>query len=258
MWDIVPLDLGTLFLTKVGKRCVERSPGMNVGEISGVPCIAWLLTNQKNGRKILVDAGPSPDPLRDSDLHGKIERTKQQQLTYVLGQYQTLVSEIDTIILTHLHWDHMLGVLDIPKAKVIVQRRELSYAVAPLDSERASYELNDPTMPPPFLRFLQRIEVVDGDVVWEEGIRLIPLPGHSPGSQGVYVSGPNQTYFIVGDLLDGYENYFQSTPTCLYSNLKEFQQSLTIVQQKEKNDHAIILPGHEEAVWDVLETRRLE
>lgn len=258
MWDIVPLNLGTLFLTKVGKRCIERSPDMDAGEISGVPCIAWLLTNQKNGKKILVDAGPSSDPLRDSELHGKIERVEQQRLEYVLRQYKTLVSEIDTIILTHLHWDHMLGVLDIPKVKVIVQRRELSYAVAPLASERASYELNDPTTPPPFLRFLWRIEVVDGEVMWDEGIRLIPLPGHTPGSQGVYVSGSEQSFFIVGDLLDGYENYFQDTPTCLYSNLKEFQQSLSTVRQKEKNDHAIILPGHEEAVWDVLKIRRPE
>ena len=35
-------------------------------------------------------------------------------------------------ILTHLHWDHAYGVLELPKAKVIVQKEELKYACLPI------------------------------------------------------------------------------------------------------------------------------
>lgn len=255
MWDIKPLNVGTLFLTKVGKRCVERTPISDAGVISGIPCIVWLLTNQQNGKKMLVDAGPSVDPERDSILHGKIERKPEQQLKYVLAQQDTELSEIDTVILTHLHWDHMLGVLELPWAKVIVQKKELTYAVAPLALEYASYELNDPSQPPPFLRFLSQIEVVDGDCQFEKDIRLIPLPGHTPGSQGVYIQSSIGKVLLTGDLFDSYENLRRKTPTCLYSSLEEFHSSLDKVLQLEKIEQAIIFPGHDYEVWKELQRR---
>ena len=51
MWKITPLNFGVLTVTKSG-----LTYGCGVGEKMEVPCIGWLLTNNK-GTKILVDQG---------------------------------------------------------------------------------------------------------------------------------------------------------------------------------------------------------
>lgn len=252
MWTIEPLHVGTLFLTKVGQNYHYHRVNDDASNVSGVPCIVWLLKNNETGKIILVDAGPSEDPKRDSMLHGKIERKPEQQLAYLLAQRNIQLTDVEEIILTHLHWDHMLGVLIMPQAKVIVQKKELEYSLTPYPFDYAPYELNDATQEPPVIRFLKQIEVVDGKQTLGEGIELIPIPGHTVGSQGVLVDCGEKRYFITGDLLDSYHNMKDEAPTCLFSSLDEFYSSLNLVKQLDRQG-VIILPGHDMEVWQHFE-----
>jgi glyoxylase-like metal-dependent hydrolase (beta-lactamase superfamily II) len=90
--------------------------------------------------------------------------------------------EIDVLILTHLHGDHASSLHLFPRARVLVQRDELRYAVAPLAPHRWAYESY-----PPLGLAADRFEVLDGDAEIAEGVSVHLTPGHPPGLQGVAV-----------------------------------------------------------------------
>jgi glyoxylase-like metal-dependent hydrolase (beta-lactamase superfamily II) len=88
--------------------------------------------------------------------------------------------DIDIVIMTHLHCDHIaLGYL-YKNAKFIIQKRELDYArnPHPIDAElydRPSFEgLN--------------WEVIDGDREIIPGVSVFLTTGHSPGGQSIEVN----------------------------------------------------------------------
>ena len=249
MFEIIPINAATFRLTRTAQMGTHLS-SENPGEISELPSIVWLLKSE-DGRNILVDAGPSSNVQRDCEFHGYVSRTEDQQLKTALQKHGVAINNIDLIILTHLHWDHCLGIEDIPDAKVIVQRTELQYAIAPIQLEMGSFDLTDHSQPPLFLRCHHRFHVVDGYYRLEDGLELIPLPGHSPGSQGVLVTTRQGKYLIAGDLVDSFHNLELSAPTGVYTSLKDFEESLA----KAHNLGAKILPSHDYSVFDMFHVR---
>lgn len=249
MFDIIPLNVATFRLTKTAQMGTHLS-SENPGEISELPSIVWLL-KADDGRNILVDAGPSKDVQRDCVYHGYVARSEEQQLEAALRRHKVDINHIDLVILTHLHWDHCLGVEDIPNARLVVQRTELQYAIAPIRLEMGSFDLTDTSKPPLFLRCHQRFRIVDGYCRLEEGLELVPLPGHSPGSQGVLVQTHNGKYLIAGDLVDSYHNLEKSAPTGVYTSLRDFEESLA----RARNIGATILPSHDYSVFDMFEVQ---
>ena len=249
MWKIKPLKVADLTLTRVAALS-KVAVACNPGELLTVPDVAWLLTETETGRHILVDTGPSEDSSRDSLYHSPVSKTPEQQLDYQLLQAGVAPEEIDTVLLTHLHWDHGYGVYKVPNAKVYVQKDELAYAVTPFEVHKGAYELNDTSKPPYFFGYFHRIVTVDGDVDFCRGIKLIKLPGHSPGSQGILVETPAGQCLITGDLYYNMENVTQQIPTGVYTSLYDYYSSFQKVTALGKN--IILLPGHDENVFEVL------
>lgn len=249
MWRIKPLDVATLTLNRVAtiyKIAIKANPG----KILKVPNIAWLLIEEETEKCILVDTGSSDDPKRDSQFHNPVEKTIKQQLDYALKKEGVEAESIDTVILTHLHWDHGYGVYKLPNAKVYVQRDELQYAVVPFTVHKGAYELNDTSKPPYFFKFFHQLKVIDGDRKFCSGIDLIKLPGHSPGSQGVLVQTRNGRYLITGDLCYNMNNYNEDIPTGVYLSLYDYYGSYAKI--KNLGDDITLLCGHDYNSFDIL------
>ena len=250
MWTIKALHVADLTLTRVAaisKVAVAAHPG----DLLTVPDVAWLLTEVETGRHILVDTGPSEDPARDSLYHSPVSKTSEQQLDYQLHLVGVSPEEIDTVLLTHLHWDHGYGVYKVPNAKVYVQKDELAYAVTPFEVHKGAYELNDTSKPPYFFGYFHRIVTVDGDVEFCSGIKLIKLPGHSPGSQGILVQTPAGQCLITGDLYYDMDNVEQKIPTGVYTSLYDYYASFQKVAALGKD--LILLPGHAAHIFQTLD-----
>ena len=112
---------------------------------------------------------------------------------------------IDRIILTHMHWDHASGVEEFPDAEVWTTKEEYDFA------------FSDNAHAPAFLK-----SQYDGKILWKRisfsprpyeifsssmdfyndgSIIIVALPGHSPGSIGIFVNlSPDKRYFFTGDL----------------------------------------------------------
>jgi glyoxylase-like metal-dependent hydrolase (beta-lactamase superfamily II) len=138
---------------------------------------AWLvLGSQKN---ILIDCAGIMDIERLRSLGIKAE---------VLGDLKESLKkeglspeDIDIIIATHLHPDHIVSAKDFPRAKIIVQKKELIGALNPCPVLQFIYpqEVIKP------LFEANRFQLVDGDAEIEPGIRVMLTPDHTAGGQSV-------------------------------------------------------------------------
>ncbi|MEU7757096.1 MBL fold metallo-hydrolase [Micromonospora sp. NPDC049171] len=109
-------------------------------------------------------------------------------------------ADVDTVVLTHLHTDHIgWAVTGTPgrpyfsNASYLVQRAELDAA-----------ETLNPALPAGLvapLRAAGQLRVVDGETTLTPAVRLLPTPGHTPGHQSVLVTSAEERVLLTGDLL---------------------------------------------------------
>jgi glyoxylase-like metal-dependent hydrolase (beta-lactamase superfamily II) len=108
-------------------------------------------------------------------------------------------ADVATIVLTHLHNDHMGWAVprDSPftEARVVVQQADVDLYAANRDQAGQYDLLIEP------LRAQGRLQIVDGDRTLSPGVRIIATPGHTPGHQSVLVDTGDDRVLITGDLL---------------------------------------------------------
>ncbi len=200
--------------------------------------------------KILVDTGGS-DTEWAGRYHHPLERTPDEEPVKALEKVGVAPSDIDVIVNTHLHWDHCFNNHLFPRAKILVQAEEMRYAILPLRCQALFYESQLIGMTPPWLRTLDRMEAVEGEKEIEEGIRLIPLPGHTLGFQGVLVELESGPCLIAGDNCPLFENWEGKDgsghiPPGIHADLRACYDSFNRMDSLTDR----ILPGHDLKVLD--------
>src|SRR5262245_63358006 len=100
------------------------------------------------------------------------------------------LASIDVIINTHLHFDHCGGNRLFTGRPIYVQRRELDDA-----RSKDGYTIPE-WVEAPGAQYVP----VDGALEFLPGLRLLPAPGHTPGSQVVVVDTGGRSVVIGGDV----------------------------------------------------------
>ena len=221
-----------------------------------LPIYSYLVQTRPAGLTLLFDLGCAPPQLAASRGHTTVG---QPHLTAAdaLRALHVDPAAIHAVVVSHLHWDHSHGLGDFPNAEILIQRRELQYAFAPHPEQWAPYDSWELGLTPGWLEHLDRIRPLDGVVTLAEGVRVVPLPGHTPGSQGLVVDADGRTYCCCGDHLVTYENLEVSprpgrsggpVPPGVHTDLVAWRESLS----RMINAGWIPLPAHEARVEAVL------
>jgi N-acyl homoserine lactone hydrolase len=181
-----------------------------------VPINAYLLEHPREGL-ILIDAGICSDQAhRHSQYYRGLLRVildedeysqePDESLTEQLKRLGYRCDDVRTVILTHLHEDHVGGLRDLPKAKVVVAKAEW-------DARHMKIFGFLPMFYPPSFRFVEQWEHVRFDSgafhtfersqdLFEDGsVRLLPTPGHTPGHCSALVEMGGYRLLITGDCL---------------------------------------------------------
>jgi N-acyl homoserine lactone hydrolase len=123
------------------------------------------------GARVLVDTGMTELHLAVADLDPRLRPLSEQAFD---------LAGIDVVVNTHLHFDHCGGNHLFAGRPIYVQRRELDDARSEDD-----YTIRE-WVEAPGVRYVP----VDGEHELLPGLRLVPAPGHTRGSQMVVVRPP--------------------------------------------------------------------
>ncbi|MET3228020.1 UNVERIFIED_ORG: glyoxylase-like metal-dependent hydrolase (beta-lactamase superfamily II) [Burkholderia sp. 1263] len=118
--------------------------------------------------------------------------------------------QVDEVLLTHLHKDHVGGVVSngamaFPNALVRVSQTEADYWLNPANKSKAPAFLStffDAAIASvaPYAA-AGRFKPFSGDVELDAGIRAIALPGHTPGHTGYLVQSDSKDLLVWGDII---------------------------------------------------------
>lgn len=240
-WTIRPVCFGEIPSYEKSWLTYMQNPGDKIR----VPLMGWLL--ESGAEIIMVDTGPSP-PQVANQWHTYLEQTAEQSPKVALENAGVDVTLVKLVILTHLHWDHCHNLDLFPRAQFVVQRRELRTAIDPISTQRVPYEAGVPGLCPAWLSVFDRMEPIDGDAEIASGLRLIVLPGHTPGLQGVLVDTTQGRHLIASDAIPLYENLGTDEtgpiPPGFHTDVAACLRSLA----RARDIADVILPGHDLAV----------
>lgn len=178
---------------------------------------------------------------------------------------QAGVPPLKRVILSHSHWDHAGGVLDFPEAKVSVAPAELALLHNPSTgpggtwkSQISAASIQWETLQfksVPFKGYPESLDLFqDGKVV------LVPMPGHTPGSVGLFVTADSGVvYFFIGDVA--------WTVAALKEGAPKFWVAGKLVDGHQQQTHStlekvraltqaepslVVIPAHDSSVQDAL------
>lgn len=148
----------------------EAMPGNVVGDGWFLHFHSYLVTSDAG--VVLIDAGVGPAGGEAAEWLGVAGR-----LPRLLAQASVEATDVDAVVLTHIHLDHVGWAADgvrplFPNAEYVVQAAELAHA-------RSGPTYEHRIRP---LELAGQLRAIEGEKVLR-GIRLVPAPGHTPGHQ---------------------------------------------------------------------------
>ncbi|WP_222616524.1 MBL fold metallo-hydrolase [Undibacterium umbellatum] len=244
------------------------------------PALCGLLIHPTRGN-ILFDTGYSnhflqatqPFPERLYRWTTPMTLAPEEVLTQQLAQLGIQSTDINYVVISHVHGDHIAGLRDFPYAKLIISRVEYDSASSMSRLGGLMHGFLSALLPPDFA---ERVIFVEDsvslnlpaelaalgtgfDIFGDRSLIAIPLPGHSKGQIGVsFKRHDDRRIFLVADAcwsMGALKN--NQLPTWfasrIFSNVRQYQQSfLGLRKVSTIADGAVLLPSHCQQSWEYL------
>ena len=205
------LDGGAMFGVVPKALWARRAPP---DERNRIPLALRCLLVEHNDGLVLIDTGiGNKEDAKFTDIYGVVNagangRTRLEDALAELGHRP---DEIRWVINTHLHFDHAGGDryrpaaedgertggselrLSFPRAKYVVQARELEFARHTNERTAGSYLAHNFEGVP--------FQLIEGETEILPGIRGLPTPGHVPYHQSILIESGGETACFVADLV---------------------------------------------------------
>ena len=191
----------------------------------------WLPVNvtllRTDDATILVDTGAGPKP-RAFFPHG------DARLLDELARLDVAPEQVDVVVHTHLHIDHVGWDGAFPNARYVVHEDDWAYFTTEASLAERPH-LREKVLP------LERIERVTGETEIVPGVRVQPTPGHTPGHMSVRAG----ELAVLGDLA-AHELQI-ADPELVFVNDMDPQQAAATrrrVIEELADEDATVIVGH--------------
>lgn len=215
---------------------------------------------------LLFDAGFG----KDVDLHFQtvpwLMRVTTQYVTErpvaeQLAEAKVPLIDIQRIVLTHAHWDHVSGIADMRDVSIMVSQEEAAFIESDDPAAALIHSFEGLAITPlnyregPYLGFERSFDVFgDGSVI------MVPAPGHTPGSTITFIhTEDGKHYALIGDLVWQKEGIDLPAERPLISRLLVDHDAAAVRSQivhlhrlQKLWPELVIVPAHDRRVWDTL------
>ncbi len=235
------------------------------------PIPAFLITHPAAG-PVLVDtafhssvaAKPAANLGRAMAWASRARVEPGRTVTAQLRERGIDAKRLQTVILTHMHFDHTSGIAEYPGATFVVSEREWDKATTDDRPLLHGYH-------PAHFDYLFDYRTVDFDgpgissyasfgrtfdLFGDGSVRLAYTPGHSPGHCSLICRLADRDLVIAGDAIYTSAQLGGADPPPAPADMHNWRRSLRELQQFARTyPRAVIIPGHDADRWPELERR---
>lgn len=227
-------------------KCINDPLDLNVGEKIYIPWFCYLITHPKGN--VLFDSGVDP-AMVSGNLREQFgdwadaldfQFNPGDDVVSKLASVGLKPADIDIVVMSHLHFDHAVGLPLFAHARILVQRAELAFAHYPPVYQAGTY----------FAKYFTgnyKWELLDGphDIFGDGRLEIFPTPGHTPGSQSLLFRGDESRVMLLGDAAYSLPKMrVRRLPGFLWSP-DQMVASWQFIEWMEKKENADLLIMHD-------------
>lgn len=209
--------------------------------------VPFAMCVAKSDRHVVVlDAG-----YVDQDLGKPFGAAGWTEYATLLAEIGLRPEQVDFVTISHMHFDHAGGTSRFPKAKFIVQRRELEYAAGALPHNSAAKNtfVAADVLALVQLNWQDRVLLADGDVeAIVPGVDVYLTPGHTAGTMTTCLDTVKGRVCYSSDAVYTYRNIDEDIPLGLALNAGEAVESFKKIRRVLRG--GLLIPGHEGRIFE--------
>ncbi len=254
-----------------GRLRIPRMLGIGVPRSKWVwaPVPAFLITHPSAGA-VLVDtafhgsvaAQPTANLGRVMARASRARLEPGRDLRAQLRDRGIDARDLETVVLTHLHFDHSSGISEFPRATFVLSKREWEAAI---EDERPILRGYNPS----HFDYLFDYRTIDFDAAGissyasfgrtfdlfgDGSVRIAFSPGHSEGHCSVIARLRDRDFVIAGDAIYTYAQLQGADPPPRPVDMHNWKRSLRELQQFARTyPRAVITAGHDADQWPTLD-----
>ncbi|MEN2738400.1 N-acyl homoserine lactonase family protein [Microbacterium sp. X-17] len=205
----------------------------------------WLVRNAE--RTVLVDCG------FDRERGALKHRTQTTSPEELLARVGVSPEDVDHVVVSHMHYDHIGNIGAFPRATVSVMRDEYEFWTGPIGHKplMESVVLPEERGIMERLRADGRVRLLDRREEVAPGITAIRVGGHTPGQAIVQVVASTGTIVLASDAIHYYDELTHDWPFRLFDGLGDSYRAFDVLRELEASG-ATLIAGHDPRVTELF------
>lgn len=235
------LDCGT-FLIKDLNAFFSDTMAYKAGQAKEITSSCYLIRN--GDRFLLWDTGVSAEMKAKPAENAAQRITLSKTIVEQLAEIGVRPEQIETIGISHFHFDHMGQAASFPKAKLVMGAGDLDELRATSPDPRLQVDLVKPWLAKGSNAVAARGDV---DIFHDGRVIMLNLPGHTPGHRGLLVKLASGNVLLTGDLYHFTEQVAHKGVPPFNTNRADTLASMDRFDKLAKNLNAKVIIQHEKA-----------
>jgi glyoxylase-like metal-dependent hydrolase (beta-lactamase superfamily II) len=159
---------------------------------------------------------------------------------------------VETLVISHIHYDHVGNLHLFPNARMPVARAELEFWLADPVAKRPQFAAHADPDGIEYLRRAaaeERLELIEDRAEVAPGITAVRVGGHAPGQLIFEVAGERGQVVLASDAIHYYDELEQGRPFGIFVDLADVYRGYDTLRRYSATGAAVV-PGHDPTVMD--------